>query len=171
MLRLRLRGPVLTPCPYPALAAPEEGAPHPHSTDARYTLRPVVPGCPLGGLPPASPPPGPPAPQTKVTIVGKKEICNGEDLVGPFLVHILLGPRPPPSSLLTRMGERTARDLGRVAPQRIPRRMEAQVLPSRRDTLGGAGGVRALDICIQLYIDELSPANPLIPSIALASRT
>ena len=36
---------------------------------------------------------------------------------------------------------------------------------------GGAGGVRALYICIQLYIDELSPANPLIPSIALASRT
>ena len=49
--------------------------------------------------------------------------------------------------------------------------MEAQVLPSRRDTLGGAGGVRALCICIQLYIDELSPANPLNPSIALASRT
>ena len=49
--------------------------------------------------------------------------------------------------------------------------MEAQVLPSRRDTLGGAGGVRALYICIQLYIDQLSPADPLIPSIALASRT
>ena len=50
--------------------------------------------------------------------------------------------------------------------------MEAQVLPSRRDTRGGgAGGVRALYICIRLYIDELSPANPLIPSIALASRT
>ena len=28
-----------------------------------------------------------------------------------------------------------------------------------------------LRLCIQLYIDELSPANPLIPSIALASRT
>ena len=36
---------------------------------------------------------------------------------------------------------------------------------------GGGGGVRALYICIQLYIHELSPANPLIPSIALASRT
>ena len=36
---------------------------------------------------------------------------------------------------------------------------------------GGRGGVRALYICIQLYIDELSPANPLNPSIALASRT
>ena len=36
---------------------------------------------------------------------------------------------------------------------------------------GGRGGVRALYICIQLYIDELSPTNPLIPSIALASRT
>ena len=36
---------------------------------------------------------------------------------------------------------------------------------------GGWGGVRALYICIQLYIDELSPANPPIPSIALASRT
>ena len=49
--------------------------------------------------------------------------------------------------------------------------MEAQVLPSRCATLGGAGGVRALYICIQLYIDELSPANLLIPSIALVSRT
>ena len=41
--------------------------------------------------------------------------------------------------------------------------MEAQVLPSRRDTLGRAGGVRALYICIQLYIDELSPANLCTP--------
>ena len=52
--------------------------------------------------------------------------------------------------------------------------MGAQVLPSRRDTLGGGGaggGVRALYVCIQLHTDELSPANPLIPSIALASRT
>ena len=49
--------------------------------------------------------------------------------------------------------------------------MEAQVLPSRHDTLGGSGGVRALCICIQLYTDELSPTNSLIPSIALASRT
>ena len=80
-------------------------------------------------------------------------------------------PPQPHLHLRARMGERTARGLGRVAPQRIPHRTEAQVLPSRRDTLGGAGGVRAFYICIQLYIDELSPANPLIPSIALASRT
>ena len=33
---------------------------------------------------------------------------------------------------------------------------------------GGLGGVRALYICIQLYIDVLSPTNPLIPSIALS---
>ena len=80
-------------------------------------------------------------------------------------------PPQPHLHLRARMGERTARDLGRDAPQRIPRRTEAQVLPSRRDTLGGAGGVRALYICIQLYIDEFSPANLLNPSIALASRT
>ena len=81
-------------------------------------------------------------------------------------------PPQPHLHLRARMGERTARDLGRVAPRRIPHRMEAQVLPSRCDTLGGgAGGARALYICIQLYIDELSPANPLTPSIALASRT
>ena len=49
--------------------------------------------------------------------------------------------------------------------------MGAQVLPSRHNTLGGAGGVRALYVCIQLNLDELSPTNPLIPSIALASRT
>ena len=35
----------------------------------------------------------------------------------------------------------------------------------------GGRGVRALYICVRMYIDELSPANPLIPSIALASRT
>ena len=35
---------------------------------------------------------------------------------------------------------------------------------------GGAGGVRVLYICIQLYTDELSPTNPLIPSITLAPR-
>ena len=46
--------------------------------------------------------PPPLTPQTKVTIVGQNEICNGEDLVGPFLVRTLLGPRarppPPPSN-------------------------------------------------------------------------
>ena len=42
--------------------------------------------------------------------------------------------------------------------------------PFRRAAIRwGAGGVRASYICIQLYIDELSPTNPLIPSIALAS--
>ena len=35
----------------------------------------------------------------------------------------------------------------------------------------GGAGVRALYICMQMYIDELSPTNPLFPSIALASRT
>ena len=51
-------------------------------------------------------------------------------------------PNPPQSHLHLRaqMGERTARDLGRVTPRRIPHRMEAQVVPSRRDTLGGQGG-------------------------------
>ena len=45
----------------------------------------------------AAPPPPPPRtpPQTKVTIVGNNKICNRENLVGPFLVHKLLGPRPP----------------------------------------------------------------------------
>ena len=38
----------------------------------------------------------PPPPQTKVTIVGQNEIYRWENLVGPFLVHKLLGPRPPP---------------------------------------------------------------------------
>ena len=33
--------------------------------------------------------------QTKVTIVGKNEIYHRENLVGPFLVHNLLGPKPP----------------------------------------------------------------------------
>ena len=43
----------------------------------------------------------PPTPPTKGTTAGKAEIYNREHLVGPFLVHKLLGPRPPaPSSLL-----------------------------------------------------------------------
>ena len=37
-----------------------------------------------------------PLPQTKVTIVGKNEIYNRENLVRPFLVHQVLGPKPPP---------------------------------------------------------------------------
>ena len=36
-----------------------------------------------------------PPSQTKVTIVGKNEIYDWENLVGPFLVHKLLGSRPP----------------------------------------------------------------------------
>ena len=53
------------------------------------------------------------------------------------------GGRPTPHSRTCTCGrgwERTARGLGRVAPQRIPHRTEARVLPSRRDTLGGRGG-------------------------------
>ena len=53
----------------------------------------------LNFLNPPPPPPqgGPPPPlQTKVTIVGKNEIYNRENLVGPFLVHKRLGPRSPP---------------------------------------------------------------------------
>ena len=63
-----------------------------------------------GPLPPGPPPPrsskslGPspwtPLPfETKVTTVRKNKIHNWENLVGPFLVHKLLGPRlplPPP---------------------------------------------------------------------------
>ena len=38
-------------------------------------------------------------PRPKVTIVGKNEIYNRENLVGPFVVHKLLGPRPfPPNT-------------------------------------------------------------------------
>ena len=57
-------------------------------------------------------------------------------------------PPQPHLHLRARMGERTARDLGRVALLRIPHRTEAQVLPSRRDTLGGGGGGKGL---IYLY--------------------
>ena len=35
----------------------------------------------------------PPSPETKVTMVGNSEIYRWESLVGPFLVHKLLGPR------------------------------------------------------------------------------
>ena len=46
--------------------------------------------------PPLDPPP-PPTPKTKVTIVGKNQIYDWENLIGPFLVCKLLGPRPRPS--------------------------------------------------------------------------
>ena len=48
-----------------------------------------------GGGDPSPKTPSPP-PQTKVTIVGKNEIYNRENLVRPFLVHQVLGPKPPP---------------------------------------------------------------------------
>ena len=49
------------------------------------------------GIPP---PPGTPPPKTKGTIVGKNETNHWENLVGPLLVHTLLGPPPPPPSSL-----------------------------------------------------------------------
>ena len=50
------------------------------------------------------PPVPPPPPETKVTIVGKNKIYNRENLVGPFLVHKILGPSPPLPHLLPRRG-------------------------------------------------------------------
>ena len=47
-----------------------------------------------GGLTP--PPPWTPPPKTKGAIVGQNEIHQREILVGPFIVHTLLGPSPPP---------------------------------------------------------------------------
>ena len=38
----------------------------------------------------------PPPPKTEVTIVGKNEIYNRENLIGPFLVHKLSSPKNPP---------------------------------------------------------------------------
>ena len=44
--------------------------------------------------------PPPPSPQTKVTIVGKNEIYNRENPIGPFLVHnVFRSQTPPPSPL------------------------------------------------------------------------
>ena len=37
----------------------------------------------------------PPPPKTKVTVVGQNEIYNPENLIQPFLVYKVLGPRPP----------------------------------------------------------------------------
>ena len=76
--------------------------------------------------------------------MGKNDIYRRENPVGPFPFHPYIHTQSPP--LLSS---------NTVAPRYA----------------GGGGGVRALYICIQLYIDELSPANPLFPSIALASRT
>ena len=38
---------------------------------------------------------GDPPPPTKVSVVGKNGIYHKENLIGPFLVHKILGPRPP----------------------------------------------------------------------------
>ena len=43
-----------------------------------------------------SPLDAPPPPTTKTFAVGNNEIYNWENLIGPFLVHTILGPRPPP---------------------------------------------------------------------------
>ena len=47
--------------------------------------------------PPLTPPP--PPPRTKGTITGENEICNWENLIGPLLVHKVVGPKPPPALL------------------------------------------------------------------------
>ena len=51
--------------------------------------------------------PLPPPPLTKVTIVGKNDIYHWKHLVGPVLVHKLLGssPPPPPSDTNTSLGK------------------------------------------------------------------
>ena len=51
-----------------------------------------------GGSPP--PPLEPPPPRTEVTIVGKNEVYNGENLVVPFLVLNFLDPKTAPPPLL-----------------------------------------------------------------------
>ena len=78
-----------TPCPWPRK---DLGQPPPPSlTLERPTT--IEPSPPPG--PPSCPPP---PPQTKVTTVGKNEIYDGENLMGPFVVHILLSETPPPPS-------------------------------------------------------------------------
>ena len=62
------------------------------------------------GAPKALPPL--PPPQTEGTIVGKNEIYRWKNLVGPFLVHALLGPRTsrPPFYYFPGRGLRAAAD-------------------------------------------------------------
>ena len=71
-------------------------------------------------------------------------------------------PAPPPGTVLGSRGRESPRGSSEDEPPQARRR----VLPP-----AVLGRCWALYICIQLYIDELSPANPLNPSIALASRT
>ena len=54
----------------------------------------------IGGAPPP-PPPGPPFPplQTKVTISGKNDVSNRENLVGPFFCTQNFGSQTPPPPL------------------------------------------------------------------------
>ena len=99
------------------------------------------PTWPRANPPPSSPPPSP-LPLGGLLSLGFTRQVQSSGGGAP-------NPPQPHLHLRARMGERTARDLGRVAPRRIPHRMEAQVLPSRRDTLGGAGGGKGL--CLSVY--------------------
>ena len=117
-----------------------------------------------GGVPPTNPD----------FIAGENEIYKRNIDLGHFWYTNVWFPDPP---LLS--SNCTARDLGSAQPEIWAGSLLGgshigwRPRSFRRTAIrwGGAGGVRALYICIQLYIDELSPANPLIPSIALASRT
>ena len=68
---------------------PPHNGPIPLSTRAQGVFR-IIKNQRGGGSPKT------PSPPTKLTIVGKREICNRGNLVGPFLVHKLLGPKPGP---------------------------------------------------------------------------
>ena len=59
-----------------------------------------LPPPPSGPPPPPRPYAKPPPLQTKVTVVGENEIDNGENLVGPFLVHTIFWVPDPPSPRL-----------------------------------------------------------------------
>ena len=72
-------------------ATPSPPSPWPGGREALEWLYTVG-----GGGVPLPPQPEPPPPQTIVIIVGKPEFYDWEHLIGPFLVHKLLGPRPPP---------------------------------------------------------------------------
>ena len=70
----------------------------------------------------------------KGTVVGKNKIYDRENRVGPFLVHTISGPRPPPSLLMMA----SVQDMGHAHEAQGPGHGVADAACDGRGPAGGA---------------------------------
>ena len=113
-------------------------------------------------------PPKPP-PQTKVTIVGKNEIYNKENLVGPFLVHKIFGsqtPSPPPPSAQQTPCPLLSSPCARPYPQT---NISMGDLWLRGMAVGAASSGRTVQFCMHYPNDLLAAAA--LPAVTNARAT